>query len=297
MRILHVVPGLEEPWNGIAGAAKDIARSQGADVVDTRRFVSGLRPSADLSAYDEIWVHSNWLWSTLKACRMVLRAGVPLVRMTHANLDPMRYRSKWCKKAPVAWYERWLYRRTARVVVTCEAERDWCERWGVRGPFEVLDLRRFYRFDKPVVMPSKTGAEPLHLLYLGRRHPLKGVAYLERAVDDLNRGAADSPGVGRTRFELKCVSNVSGDALEEVWRWADFLVLPTLSENFGRVVAEALERGKPVVTTDGAPVWADLTPERGVYLKGYRDGSDAQRVRLLRDALKRIAAWSAPVAD
>ena len=67
------------------------------------------------------------------------------------------------------------------------------------------------------------------------------------------------------------------------------LVLPTLSENFGRVIAEALERGKPVITTDGAPAWEDLTEAQGIYLKGFRDGSDEIRVKLLKDALARFA--------
>ena len=35
------------------------------------------------------------------------------------------------------------------------------------------------------------------------------------------------------------------------------LILPTLSDNFGLVIAEALERGKRVITTDGAPAWGD----------------------------------------
>ena len=47
---------------------------------------------------------------------------------------------------------------------------------------------------------------------------------------------------------------------EEKWRMmaaADIFVLPTRSENFGIVVAEALACGVPVVTTKGAP-WAEL---------------------------------------
>ena len=80
------------------------------------------------------------------------------------------------------------------------------------------------------------------------------------------------------------------------------LVLPTLSENFGLVVAEALERGKCVITTDGAPVWGEdlnrvervdrVEGELGIgfdgrliYLKGFRDGSDEERVELLKKAI------------
>ena len=71
-------------------------------------------------------------------------------------------------------------------------------------------------------------------------------------------------------------------------------------ENFGLVVAEALERGKRVITTDGAPAWNHEireTHEKGVwsgyggrliYLKGYRDGSPEKRIELLRDALKTL---------
>ena len=42
-----------------------------------------------------------------------------------------------------------------------------------------------------------------------------------------------------------------------VYRRADVFVLPTFSENFGIVVAEALAAGVPVITTKGAP-WQEL---------------------------------------
>ena len=91
----------------------------------------------------------------------------------------------------------------------------------------------------------------LHLLYLGRRHPLKGVEYLEEAVRQIQNTSA-SP-----RLCVRFVSSAFGEELEKVWDWCDVLVLPTLSDNFGLVIAEALERGKRVITTDGAPAWGD----------------------------------------
>ena len=86
--------------------------------------------------------------------------------------------------------------------------------------------------------------------------------------------------------ELRIVSDHFGEALEKDWEWCDVLVLPTLSENFGRVVAEALERGKRVITTDGALVWEGQPGV--VYLKGFRDGTDDERVRLLKEALEKV---------
>ena len=106
-----------------------------------------------------------------------------------------------------------------------------------------------------------------------------------------------------TRLCVKYVSNAFGDELEKVWNWCDVLVLPTLSENFGLVIAEALERGKRVITTDGAPAWGENLSRververvdggmwsgyggRLIYLKGYREGTKEQRVELLRRAIE-----------
>jgi len=162
---------------------------------------------------------------------------------------------------------------------------------------------------------NKNQDEPLHLLYLGRRHPLKGVEYLETAVRQIEKNSAYSAPL---RLCVKIVSSAFGAELEKVWDWCDVLVLPTLSENFGLVIAEALERGKCVITTDGAPAWGEglsrvegLTQRRRdaecaemfsrvervegglwsgyegrlIYLKGYRDGTDEERVELLKKAI------------
>ena len=166
------------------------------------------------------------------------------------------------------------------------------------------------------------------MLYLGRRHPLKGVEYLEKAVAELNSNPVNpvnpvqnssarstrstrlnkensSLHVSTRSTRLKIVSSAFGEELEKVWDWCDVLVLPTLSDNFGLVVAEALERGKRVITTDGAPAWGEGLSRververvegglwsgyegRLIYLKGYRDGTDEERVELLKRAIERI---------
>ena len=138
----------------------------------------------------------------------------------------------------------------------------------------------------------------IHLLYLGRRHPLKGLEYLELALEKCgnvkfwncdNMGTVNGNECG---IVFRVESHVFGEEKERVWDWCDVLVLPTLSENFGLVVAEALEHGKRVVVTDGAPAWdPDNEGDYGgrlMYLRGYRDGSPEERVDILLKALKRL---------
>lgn len=338
MKILHVVPGLNEVGNGMAVVARLLAEEQRqagheVEVIETRQFLAA--PSSLIASCGEVWVHSMWLPMTMKACWKVIRgqslvvsrqsvvasrqgAGVRLVRMTHGCLSPiyLEQQGKW-KKRLAAVFERWLFSKASRVVVTCEAEREWCEQWGVKGPFEITDLKRFFKGtvdsrQSPVVSDGR----PLHVLYLGRRHPLKGVQYLERAVTELTQSFDHSEHSNIRPIDLRIVSNHFGEELEKDWEWCDVLCLPTLSENFGLVVAEALERGKRVITTDGAPAWEpgkslvvsrqslggscqslvdsrqsiEVREDRLIYLRGFRNGTDEARVKSLVDALGLVAS-------
>ena len=57
----------------------------------------------------------------------------------------------------------------------------------------------------------------------------------------------------------------------------------------GWLVAEALERGKRVITTDGAPAWQGCDyGGRLRYLVGYRDGTRETCVKLLKEAIKEL---------
>ena len=291
MKILHVCAGWET-WNGAANIARmimDEQRRRGHKVSSAvwARW-------RELKTADEVWIHCGWLpclwWAALW--------GSNIHWMPEACYDPVRLRYHGWKKRLVGPIERHLLRRAAKIVATCEAEKKWIERYvGKKCPsVEITDIKRFFDLNRaervegevltqrrvtapcgwtrPVgKRPSRAERVPrdaehdselsssdvvLHVLYLGRRHPLKGVKYLEEAVRQTkNLCASASLREAKPSMELKVVSNAFGEELEKVWQWCDVLVLPTLSENFGLVVAEALERGKRVVTTDGAPAWGD----------------------------------------
>ena len=304
MKRLHIVPGLDDAANGLAVVARLLASEQGdAEVVD---LTDGLCRIEDAEC-EEVWIHGMWLPKEWQACKRVLKSKKKLVRMTHGSLSPiyLRRQGKW-KKRLAGPIERFFLRRADVVVATCPAEAEWIRKYEPRvKKIEVTDVKRFFDFSHKEHKERK-GDGKLHLLYLGRRHPLKGVEYLETAVAGII-SACRSSGVECPvpPVELRIVSNAFGAEKERVWEWCDVLVLPTLSENFGLVIAEALERGKRVITTDGAPAWGEglnrvehvERVEEGlwsgyegrlIYLKGYRDGSPEVRIALLEDAIKNL---------
>ena len=57
--------------------------------------------------------------------------------------------------------------------------------------------------------------------------------------------------------QVEVVGPLFGEAKDAAYRDADLFVLPSYSENFGIVVAEALSYGVPVLTTTGCP-WQEL---------------------------------------
>ena len=339
MKVLHIVPGVDDIANGMAVVARFLAKEQGeAEVDDLNHGIHRIHGSSA----EEVWIHGMWLLKEWLACWRTLRSGKRLVRMPHGSVDPVRLRYHGWKKLLVGPIERWCLRRCAKIVATCEAEKGWIEKYlGKRCPeIEVIDVKRFFKlvsggvesggvesggvgeFGSGGVAKNSqliTHNSQLHLLYLGRQHPLKGLEYLEEAIKSLPSVSSVYSVVQKP--ELRIVSSAFGEELEKVWHWCDVLVLPTLSENFGLVVAEALERGKRVITTDGAPAWGeglsrvehvdrvDVSRKerkerkddsrvdrvegglwsgyegRLIYLKGYRDGTDEERVELLKKAI------------
>ena len=274
-KILHICAGWEK-WNGAANIARLIMgeQSQEGHEVSFATWAGIGR----LRAADEVWIHCAWkpcLWWAALWGRNV--RWVP-----ECSYDPIRRKYHGWKKWLVGPIERFCLRRAKTLVATCSAEADWIRSYlGNRcPPIIITDIKRFFNFPSVPCSPIPV-ARPLHLLYLGRRHPLKGLTYLESALTTY---------YNKCPIEFRAVSNASGEELEKVWGWCDVLILPTLSDNFGLVIAEALERGKRVITTNGAPAWGDCDDYGGrlVYLNGFRDGTPEERVELLKGAIERF---------
>ena len=308
MRIVHFCAGLEG-WNGMANTARQFVAEELARG-DESRLTNDVGVVERTERIDRVHIHGTWLPVLWKVAKLTKRKGAELIVRPCGNYDPIRIRSgaiKRLKKWLVGPFEHAMLNRADFVQCTCAAEAEWVKAYHPKARIQMTDLKRFFDLGGGGGLGRRSRStvdDSLHVLYLGRRHPLKGVEFLERAVGEIGLGQRSRSTVD---VDLRIVSNHFGEELEKDWAWCDMLVLPTLSENFGRVVAEALERGKRVVTTDGAPAWGEgleLRVGSGgvgseiwsgyggqlIYLKGYRDGTDEERVELLKRGILFLAA-------
>ena len=225
--------------------------------------------------------HGIWMLENHFALRAANRAGVPVVCSVQGMVSPWAIRHHSFKKKMV-WrlYQERDLKRVAVFHATSEEEADAIRRVGFRQPIAVVPNG----VDIPRVLPvsSKKGRKRI-VLFLSRVHPSKGVEMLIDAWTRIDTRGWECRIVGPVfdaykaklqqkidtlglENDVRLFDMVDHDAKWSVYREADLFVLPSHSESFGIVVAEALAAGVPVVTTKGAPWRALLDQQCGWWV-------------------------------
>jgi glycosyltransferase involved in cell wall biosynthesis len=221
--------------------------------------------------------HSHGLWSPLNHafCRSAKELQTPLMISLHGMLLPWARRHKSMRKS-VAWrlYQYNDLNSASLVHVTSPIERDVFEKL---MPGKQIALIRF-GVDAPAPGEPIESTGDQRLVFLGRIHPVKNLIALLHAWARLRprgwRLVVAGPDEVRHTHQLISEATrlgirpfidfpgpVHGLGKWDLLRSASAVVLPSHSENFGLVVAEALACGKPVIASTGAP-WHDLEVER-----------------------------------
>lgn len=224
---------------------------------------------------DLIHDHGAWLPANRAAAGLAGRQGIPLVITPHGALTRRAFAQSRFKKR-LAWlgYQKSIIEKADLIHVTSPGEKEDLESLDTTGDIELIP----WGVDPPPGNTVSKGEkrDNRRLLLLSRLAPIKGIPMLLEAWKSLDTsgwtleiaGPADA---SYRNFLEKLVAKqpdnnvrLTGEVNErEKWDKfgsADLFVLPSYSENFGLVVAEALASGVPVVTTRTTP-WSEL-PER-----------------------------------
>lgn len=221
---------------------------------------------------------------TLLACKVF---GKPVIWSPRGSLQRWEGSTRPILKTAWEWICRIVAPKRFILHVTSEEEAK-----GSLGIFPAVEAAIIPNgIEIPEKVSCVNGNGVLRLLYVGRFHPIKGIENLLAACQMLD-GSPTIPwsltivGGGdqgytesllcRTRElalskQVQMIGEVVGEAKKGFFEHADIVIVPSHTENFGMVVAEALAHGVPVIAGRGTPwrkleeigcgLWVDNDPE------------------------------------
>lgn len=220
--------------------------------------------------------HVNGCW--MPGCALTQKwaqeMGIKAVLTPHGMLEPwILARHYWTRKVPaLLLYQKAAVKKADYLHATADSEKENLLKLGYNPRIEVIPNG----IEVENIVLKKDWERKKRILFLSRIHVKKGIEFLLEATallkDKLDGYVIEIAGEGEQEYiarlkqkatELHIESlvqfcgGVYGDRKWKLFQEADVFVLPTYSENFGIVVAEALACGTPVITTKGTP-WEEL---------------------------------------
>lgn len=260
--------------------------------------------------YDVVHIHGLWDPRLHQVSRWAKENQIPVVWSPHGMLAPWAMRHKWCKKwLPWQLYQKQDLKCASMFHVTSESERDWIVGLGFCQPCVIAPLGA--RLSPCIARSSPTDGRKI-ILFVGRIYPVKNLDALIRAFarikpdfpdwrvllvgPDQEGHTKELIGVAKmlglsveqrtglpldSRIEIAFTGALFGAEKDAAYQMADVFVLPSHTENFGGVVADALAFGVPCIASNKTP-WGELEPEGcGLWIGNSVDGLESALRRMM----------------
>ena len=220
--------------------------------------------------------HALWEMPVHQMAKIARKKKTPYIITPRGMLEPWALsQGKLKKQLALKLFQYKDLEKASCLHATAPMEVESIRSLGLRNPVAMIpngiNLEEFSS-----EMPNKA-THPKRILFLSRIHKKKGIENLIEAWQQLEPnvkqdwvidiyGNGDETYINNLKTIIKKAqledqihikAPVYGIVKAKLFRSASIFVLPTFSENFGVVVAEALASFTPVITTKGAP-WEEL---------------------------------------
>jgi glycosyltransferase involved in cell wall biosynthesis len=228
------------------------------------------------SKSNRTFFHDHGLWLPQNRCvaHVTSSQGWKLIVSPRGMLSSWSLNRRWLAKK-VLWsiWQKAALKSAAGFHATSAEEASDIRKAGLSQPIAVIPNSVRFPDQLPTRKARSDGRGKL--LFLSRIHPVKGVkelltAFKQAGIEaswELSIVGPDEKDYGKEvrkhAQDLGLDSSVFFEgAVDDHEKWqryvnADLFILPSFSENFGIVIAEAMAAGLPVITTTGTP-WSCL---------------------------------------
>lgn len=220
--------------------------------------------------FDIIQNQSMWDICYHQMAKIARKYGIPYISTPRGMLEPWSLSQKrWKKKIALALYQMRDLQLSACIHTTADSEAQHIKDLGVKSPCVVVP-----NGIETEGYPCRTSMEGIkkQVLFLSRIHEKKGIELLIDAWKSLKNefqewslvivgnGEPSYIDILRERIANSGLNNcvtikdpVYGNDKVSLYQSSSIFILPSFSENFGMVIAEAMSCGVPVITTKNCP--------------------------------------------
>jgi glycosyltransferase involved in cell wall biosynthesis len=235
----------------------------------------------DVRAADALLINGIFTFPVTIAQIYAVLFGKPFIVATRGGLEPWSVaHKKWKKYFYIKLVTLPLMRRARFIHVTSDKEEQSIRALGFSNIIKVTNGIDLEMYDDLPGRYSYDGFrdERFVILFMSRTDKEKGLDILIEAyrkfclkyltIDHLllivgpdHQGYLKRFNLEYKKENIEYINGVYGDDKIRLIRRADVVVLPSYSENFGNIIAEALACERPVITTTGTP-WKEVEQAR-----------------------------------